>query len=402
MLIVGALIGPVPARAETRNRLILGYDSFIDRFTILEDDTSESVQEYYAGLGNDLLFKWNTASIGLRNFFRYGNQTLDEHLDGEFSLLPGRRAKIDLRTSLHYKHFQEGSDYSFGNDYIQSNTLLKLRTKLGESARLTVRSRLEGVDYERKTDFDYDYYYYDGGLEVEGGSFLNRLIRVGGFAGYRNAPDTTAMSYQRTVGEIEAQFSIGDRGLLHIASTGDRRNYHGTARSSFWTVFSYAQLMLTSPGGKSFSLKAESEYITYDDQSLIFFDTHFVRGSLAAKFPLRESTAITAEPRIARMICPDYGEERYFEYTFLFGIEVFGRDAFWLIASYEPGYRDYLAEPNELYSNFYLNRVSLMGSIPLKMGFSINLFAMHDPERHTRREDDFSVTLVSLDITKKF
>ena len=401
-LLVSMIACPITAQGEVKNRLIFGFDSFIDRFTILEVDTAQSVQEYYAGLGNDLLFRRNRASGGLRNFFRVGTQTMDEHIDGELSLLPLPSTRIDLRSFFHYKHFQKSSDYTFGNDYIQSNNLLKIRRKLGEDSKLTLRGRFEGVDYEKQHEFDYDYYYYDGGLEFETGSLLRRMIRVGGFAGHREAPDTTEMNYERVAGEIEAQFMLGDKGLFHIYSMGDRRDYRGMARRSYWLVLSQAELMITSLSGRSLSLKFESEYTTYDDPTLIFFDNHFVRGGANVKIPLRERLSITVEPRVARMFCFDYAEERYIEYTAILGVELFGRNDFWLIATYEPGYRDYISETNDIYSDFYLNRLSLMGSIPLKMGFYFNIFAMHDPEHHMRREDEFSVTLFSLDLTKRF
>lgn len=396
------ILYPITTRGETRNRLTFGFDSFIDRFTILEADTAESVQEYYAGLGNDLLFRRKRASGGLRNYFRIGSQTLDEHIDGELSLLPTPSTRIDIRSFFHYKHFQESSDYSFGNDYLQSNSMLKIRRKLGKTSKLTLRSRFEGTDYEYQNEFDYDYYYYDGGVEFEAGSLLSRLIRVGGFVGHREAPDTTEMNYDRAAGEIEAQFMLGDGGLLHLYSMGDRRDYKGTVRSSYWLILSQAELMLTSLSGRSMSVKFESEYTTYDDPTLIFFDNHFVRGSAGVKIPLRERFSVNAEPRMARMFCRDHIEERYIEYTLLMSVEIFGRNDFWLIASYEPGYRDYISDLNDIYSDFYLNRLSLMGSIPLRMGFYINIFAMHDPEHHMRREDDFSVTLLSLDLTKRF
>ena len=329
-------------------------------------------------------------------------ETIDEHMDGELSLLPFPSTRIDIRSFFHYKHFQESSDYTFGNDYIQSNTMLKVRRKLGESSKLTLRSRFEGVGYERQNEFDYNYYYYDGGLELETGSLLRRLIRVGGFVGHRTAPDTTEMNYERAAGEVELQFMVGEGGLLHIYSTGDRRDYRGDVRSSYWLVLTQAEFTITSLTGRSLSVKFESEYTTYDDPTPIFFDTHFIRGGAGVRLPLRERVSLTGEPRVARMVCRDYSEERYFEYTLLLGIELFGGNDFWLIASYEPGYRNYIAGTNDLYSDFYLNRLSLMGSIPLSKGFYINVFAMHDPERHMRREDDFSVTLLSLDLTKRF
>ena len=401
-LFVLMILCPVAARGESRNRLTFGFDSFIDRFTILEVDTAESVQEYYTGLSNDLLFKRKRVSGGLRNFFKIGKQTIDEHIDGELSLLLMPSTRIDIRSFFHYKHFQESSDYTFGNDYIQSNSMLKIRRKLGETSKLTLRSRFEGIDYERQNEFDYDYYYYDGGIEFEAGSLLRKMIKVGGFLGHREAPDTTEMNYERAAGEVEVQFMLGDSGLLHIYSMGDRRDYKGTVRSSYWLILSQAELMLTSLSGRSLSVKFESEYTAYDDPTLIFFDNHFIRSGAGVKIPLRERLSVTAEPRVARMFCRDYAEERYIEYTFNLGIELFGRNDFWLIASYEPGYRDYIIDTNDIYSDFYLNRLSLMGSVPLRMGFFVNIFAMHDPEHHMRREDDFSITLISLDLTKRF
>ncbi len=401
-LLVSLILCPGTSHAEFRNRITFGFDSFIDRFTILEVDTAESVQEYYAGLGNDLLFKRNRASGGLRNFFRIGTQTIDEHIDGELSLLPVPSTRIDIRSFFHFKHFQESSDYTFGNDYLQSNTLLKIRRKLGDESKLTFRSRFEGVDYEIQNEFDYDYYYYDGGLEFEAGSLLRKMIRVGGFVGHREAPDTTEMNYERAAGEVELQLTLGDSGLLHVYSLGDRRDYRGSVRSSYWMVINHAELMITSLSGRSMSVKFESEYTAYDNPNLIFFDTHFIRGGAGIKIPLRDRLSVSAEPRIARMFCGAYSEERYVEYTTVLGVEIFGSGDFWLIASYEPGYRDYISGTNDLYSDFYLNRLSIMGSIPLSMGFYVDVFAMHDPERHMRREDDFSVTLFSLDLTKRF
>jgi hypothetical protein len=77
-------------------------------------------------------------------------------------------------------------------------------------------------------------------------------------------------------------------------------------------------------------------------------------------------------------------------------------DKFWLIFNYEPGVRNYLKGEDGLYSDFYLNRLSLMGSISISNGISTDFFIIHDPERHTRKEDDFSITMISLSLSKRF
>ena len=52
------LLSTLPAdAAEIRNRLLAGYDSFIDRFTLIEDDTTEVIHEYYFGMDNFFLLQ---------------------------------------------------------------------------------------------------------------------------------------------------------------------------------------------------------------------------------------------------------------------------------------------------------------------------------------------------------
>lgn len=391
-----------PIQAGIKNILKLGYDTYIDRFTILEEDTLEAVHEFKMGLMNNLSLHRGDLKTELRNSFSYGNQTMDENLHGELSYGHWKSTRIDLRSNLHWKHFQKGSDYSFGNDYIQSNTYLRLKKGLGEKYRISVKNRFEVVNYRDRTDFDYDYTYFDAGLEFEGGSYFSRFGRLGASVGFKEAPDTTALSYRRTIADIEMQLASGDNSNLHITASGDRRDYRENVRSSYWNVISYLDFALNTLAGKSYSLKLESELMMFDEPSSTFFNTYFIRAGFKAKMPLSASAAAFAEPRYARMLCGDFAEERYWEGSIVFGVDVLGSTEFWLSFSYEPGYRNYTETENELYSDFYLNRLSLMGSMSLPGKITLNLFVTHDPERHSRREDDFSITLMSIELTRQF
>ena len=391
-----------PLNAEFKNHISLGYDSFIDRFTILEEDTVESIQEFYTSIGNNLYLHKNRIKTELRNIFRYGNQSVDDYVEGHLFLRPRESMRIDLRSNLHWKHFQDGSDYAFGNDYIQSNTVLKFGGNLNDRFRITSKNRFEIINYQENTEFDYDYRYFDTGLELEGGSYFKRFVRVGAFVGFKETPDTTALSYRRTVSEIETQLMARENILFHLTVTGDRRDYRENIRSSYWSVTSYADLSVNTINGTLYSLRVESELAIFDEPTTTFFDTYFFRGGFKVKVPISSLVSVFFEPRLARMFCSDFEEERYWEGSAVFGIDVFGRDEFWLTASYEPGYRDYLAAVNEIYSDFYLNRLSLMGSIAIPGSMTLNIFITHDPERHARRDDDFSITLVSTEVTKRF
>jgi hypothetical protein len=393
---------PHRSSAEIRNSITIGYDSFIDRYTILEDDTLESIQELHTGLSNELSHRKNGFKAALRNMFRYGSQTIDENLDGEISLDGWNEMRLDIRSNLYWKQFQEGSDYSFGNDYMQSNTYVKLKRTFKDDLGVSLKSRFELLDYENRTDFDYDYRYFDSGIEVEKGSYFRHLLRLGAAVGFREAPDTSALSYRRTIADVEFQAVTDDRIFYHFTAAGDRRDYRENVRSSYWNIFSYADVTVNTASGRSYSIKAESEIMLFDDPSSTFFDTQFYRAGFKAKFPVHSLTSLHVEPRYAAMLCRDFEEERYREFSAVLGIDMIGGGDFWLTAAYEPGYRSYIDDENELYSDFYLNRLSLIGSITASGDVTFNLFLSHDPERHTRRDDDFSITLISIDMTKRF
>lgn len=393
--------GAEPIRAGFSSRLSLGYDSFIDRFTILDDDTAEAVHDVYAGLGNVLSLSKGAARANLSNLLRYGNQTMDESLDLDTSFEPARAWRVDLRGGFRYKHFREGSDYAAANDYLQGNALVKVRTRLSGRFRAGARARFELVDFDERTLFDYDYTYRDAGIELEAGSDYARSLLVSASVGSRETPDTTALGFDRILAEFDAREAAG-RLSLQFGVSGDRRDYRENIRSDSWLVNSRFEAALGLETGRSVSIRGEAEILAYDRPDAVYFDSQFVRGGVRTRIPAGTAATLFLEPRYAQMLCADFAEERYREGSLILGVEAFGGERYWVSASYEPGYRDYTAAENYLYSDFLVNRVSIMGSLTLPMDYSINLFLDHEPERHSRREDDFSITLVSLDITKRF
>jgi hypothetical protein len=102
------------------------------------------------------------------------------------------------------------------------------------------------------------------------------------------------------------------------------------------------------------------------------------------------------------MLCGTFEEERYQESSIVLGVDLLGAADYWLSLSWEPGRRNYSLEENEIYSDFYFNRLNLSGTVAAPKGFSFTLFVMHDPEKHARRDDDFSMTMVSAAVTKRF
>ncbi len=116
-LLLSATAAPA---ADLENRVLSGYDSFIDRFTILDEDTTEVIHEYYAGLSNRLR-AWNGRRLTLDNTFRFGNQTIDEDFEAGLSAGDRKTGILRARAAARMKFFRDGSDYEFGNDYGQGN-----------------------------------------------------------------------------------------------------------------------------------------------------------------------------------------------------------------------------------------------------------------------------------------
>jgi hypothetical protein len=308
---------------------------------------------------------------------------------------------VQARADMRLKHFREGSDYEFGNDYVQSNAFLSLGTEIRESFYVVSKSRAELISYDERTEFDYDYRYLDTGLGVELGSFLGRFAAMSAALGRRVCPDSTDLSYDRFLATAETRLS-GGRASFELSVSADRRSYDGITRSSSWNVLSGAGFTWTVTGGASASLRLESELYRYDNETSTFFDTHFLRGGLRGRLPVSLTAAIFAEPRLGWLSCPSFEEERYVEGTIALGVDLFSGGTYWLSATYEPGYRNYLLDSNEIYSDFRVNRLSLMGSATVAERVMLTLFVSHDPEYHSRRTDDFSMTLVSASVSLLF
>ncbi|MCD6379299.1 hypothetical protein J7M07_02480, partial [bacterium] len=118
-----------PLEAENSNHLVTGYDSFIDHYTILDDDTTEALQEYYLNLTNSFAFHNYKMKPKLTNSIKFGNQTVDERINLGLEFGRETSIKTEFKTDLYIKHFRKNSDFSFSNDYKQLNTRLKIGRK---------------------------------------------------------------------------------------------------------------------------------------------------------------------------------------------------------------------------------------------------------------------------------
>jgi len=164
----------------------------------------------------------------------------------------------------------------------------------------------------------------------------------------------------------------------------------------------HSRLRIPSGERVEYSVDLEGEHLLYDAQTSTYFDTHFLRAGAGVSIDLAGKGKLKIMPRVARLFCPDLAEERYEEYTLAAGYEILTGRGYWFSISYEPGNRNYLNESEGVYSDFYVHRISAMAGITVAGDITADLFLIHDPEYHSRREDDFSITLISISLSRTF
>jgi hypothetical protein len=388
----------------------IGFDSFREKYSIVDRDTLDGVNEFRTRLSLGL-----AAGTFARDYFllegrvQYGDDT---YVSGGrlklMKLLFRGATRLGLEGDYARRQFGDNSSWQFPNDYDRLFVRGYFKQSLGRYFALRLTDRLEYQDFEHRTEFDYDYHRNRVSLDAEFDWNLTTLLNMGMSFATMEIPDSTEIEYQAFGPTFEFRHFGGLYQRTAVQAALERRDYvAGSPRSSFMSVLAF--LIAEWPIAQTMSVLLENdfEFYRYDYSDPVYFNYVENRTALLLKMNPSFNLSYGAGPTYGFLESRVSGEDVYRELGAKLALEYNRGAVAWVSFAYEPGKRSYaaftdatgIADDVSLFSDYTYHRLSLFANVRVWDGLSFSAFFDFSPEDHEREGDDATATLVSLSLT---
>ena len=253
-----------------------GFDSFQEKYSIVDEDTLDSITEFRSRLS----LGYMTGSY-FKDFFHLEGRTVlgDDSYEttGRFKLAKRlgnkRYFRVGIDGEIVRRTFGDNSSYEYSNDYTRYYFRTVLKKAVSDVVSLRLSERFEHQDFDERTEFDYDYIRnsltFSGELDWDLFTCLNTGITLT----TKSIPDSTEIGYTSVSPSVEFRHDAGVNKRILALSSIERRDYNdGGVRSPYWAVFSLTSIRWSIKGPCDISLGNDAEYYNYDSSSDVYFD----------------------------------------------------------------------------------------------------------------------------------
>jgi hypothetical protein len=392
---------------DVTGSFVAGFDSFTEKYSVVEKDTTDELNEFRARISLGYL-----QGEFLRDYVQIEGQTMigEESIEtaGRLNLLRRNGPyRFSFNNEFSYRTYNDNSNYTFANDFARYDGRVYLQREMVEDVFLRLTDRVELIDFDQRTDFDYDYVrnqlqlsgVYEKGLTTSYGAGVGLTTK--------SIPDTTEIAYKAFTGRLEYRHTAGLNRQVFVMLNGERRSFNDEpTKSPYWSLYSDA---LAQPlTWRDFGIQIDNtfESFFYDNDTDVFFD--YVENRSALQFMYYRSYVFSAGvgPTFGFLGSSFAGEDEYTEVGAKLSVDYGAGGSLWISASYEPGRRDYRLDSEDsaetIFSDFNYHRFMVFASARLFNGANVNLFVSHEPEDHELEDDDSTATLFSIDVSYSF
>jgi len=389
-----------------------GFDSFQEKYSIVDHDTLDSVNEFRSQATLGIL-----SGNFLRNYFllegrvQYGDDTYETGGRLKFNkLLFAGASRIGFEGLASRRSFGPHSSYHYPNDYDRVFVRAYFKQTLGSAFALRLTDRYEFQDFERRTEFDYDYRRNKTSLAGEFDWNLTTFLDMQVSLVTMDVPDSTEIEYQSFVPSVEFRHIAGLYQRLTVLAAVERRDYvSGSPRSSFFSVIGSITGEWPYTERTSILLLSDLEWYSYDFKNPVYFDYVENRSALLLKLNHTYTLSVGAGPTFGFLDSQISAEDEYREFGAKLALEYNRGATAWVSFSYEPGKRTYKSFTSStvdqefaLFSDYSYHRLSLFANVRIWGGVTFSGFVNYEPEDHKREGDDATATLISLSLNYFF
>lgn len=416
--VLALLAAPAPRAAERGwvGAAEVGFDSYMERYTVADDDTLSSVAEFCARLR----MGYAVGTLGRNYALLEGKGLLGESsYEAGGHVFATRRFGAAGRHAVHVdaeagrRGYRAGSQYDFTNGYLRSVARGTLRWRASEGVLLKLDDRVERVDYDERTEFDYDFTRNAVTASADLAGSLAHTFSVGMRFTTMTVPDSSQIDYQALTPLVEYRSYVDAHRRFQVATGAERRLYaDGSTRSSFWALLGSGSFEWALSPRWSFELNDELEHYLYDEQSGAYATYLRNLTEVLVNFN-RGGAQVGAGPAFGWLESRESPQDEYQELGAKITFEWMGGTAAWVSASYQPGWRDYrlydsspgrgeIPDPDAIFSDYGYHRIDLFATVRLHRSLWLNAYADYQPEDHDRAGDDATATVASLSLACSF
>ena len=405
--LLNLLYPPAADAGDVAGRVEVGFDSFVEKYSVVETDTTDELTEFRTRIN----LGYAQGRL-LTNYFLLEGESLIGEASFEnsarFRFTRGfGRSRLGFMSDLTYRSFHDNSVYAFANDYLRYSGRIYLEAKPSPYTAVRLTDRFELLDFRERTQFDYD--YLRNNVTISGEYDRDFITRLHGYLtfGGRSVPDSTEISYKGYTAGFEFRKTFGLNRQLYLTANTHRRIYaHKPTKSPYWSVFSTAVLQPVMLWRFGLTLDNALESYTYDENSTAFFSYLENRTALMLYYYHAFDFRLGMGPTYGLFASGFSGQDEFTELGARANIEWSLGRWVWLSGMYEPAWRNYRLDTTDpaqvIFSDFVAHRLLVFLTVRPSQRTSINLFVDHEPQNHEVDNDDSSTTLFSLDAAYAF
>jgi len=408
--------------AELAPHVGFDFEHFGETYRVTEDrDTVATINDYGPVVGLSLRIPGLTRDrLRMDADVHVGQQTRRVRLDFEARLESGANA-LELQHEGAYRIFTEDGDYSVSSNTLDESARLTWDRRLNEAVRLRLRESVDLTWYRDPDAYNLNTVVHRPGAEVRWSFGELNEARLGYRLGRRDVPDSSSLDYWRHTMDADLSLLLGWSSALDVATQLDRRIFPaGSVRESSWEMRNDVNLELGTLSRVTYRLVHEHELVRYEEpDDYVDFDYTWARTGFQVELHSGRDLDFSVTPVYSLLTSGSAPQEEYTEVGVELGFDWRAGSGTWISVTDEVGHRDYEIDAVEFdpestdatldqllagaaYSDFLLNRLTVLVTSDVARGVSVNLFAHWQPEDHRINLHDTDTRIVSGGIEYRF
>ncbi|HMB67907.1 MAG TPA: hypothetical protein VKU85_01305 [bacterium] len=415
---------PAGAAPELTPRVGFDFEHFGETYRVTADrDTAATINDYGPVVGLALRVPGpDRDRFRMNADLHVGRETRRVGLDFEWRLERGPDA-WELEHDGSYRAFTEDGDYSISSNALDERVQLIWDRRLGDDVRLRVRESVALTWFEDPDAYNLNTVLHRPGAEVRWAFGELNEARLGYRLGRRDVPDSSSLDYWRHTVDADFSFLLGWSAALDVSTQLERRKFpEESVRESSWEARNDVRLELGTLSRVTYRLVHENELIRFEEpDGYVDFDYSWARTGFQVELHRGTDVDFSVTPLYTFLISGSAPQEEYTEAGVELGLDWRVGESTWISITDEGGHRDYEIDAVEFdpastdidltadqlladaaYSDFVLNRLTVLVTSEVAGGVSVNLFAHWQPENHRLNLHDSDTRIVSGGVEYRF